>query len=101
MCLLGYRLELIKSGKFKAMGIEGTSLTEEQRAFLQADVDKARQWFRSEIRLKRPGVSDETTEGQDYFAADALALDLVDAVAGRAEAMEEARDLASTSRNRK
>lgn len=72
----GYKLELIKAGKFKAMGISGQPLADEERALLQADVDRIYAMFAADIRVNRPGVADETMQGQTFMGAHAVAAGL-------------------------
>ena len=52
----GVKLELFKAGTNKAMGLPGTSLTDDQRTILQASVDKAYQQFTAYVNAKRPQV---------------------------------------------
>lgn len=85
----GYRTELIKHGKFKAMGLQGTTLSPEQRAHLQAQVDEIYNWFAGFVRVQRV-VKPEALEGQTFFGAQAAGLGLVDSVGTRDEAIGEA-----------
>lgn len=62
----GLNVEIIKAGKFKGMGYPGTSLTDDQRKLLQADVDGTYSEFISFVKQYRSGVSDETMQGQTF-----------------------------------
>jgi len=74
----GIKVELFKAGTNKAMGLPGTSLTDDQRQILQASVDKAYQQFTSYITAKRPKVSTDTMQGLTYDTDDAVSLGLID-----------------------
>jgi ClpP class serine protease len=63
---MGVKMEVIKSGTLKGAGIEGTSLSEGQRADLQAQVDSIHADFRSAVRSKRRLVDDSNMEGQVF-----------------------------------
>ena len=60
----GVKMEVIKAGKHKAMGLEGTSLTKEDKAYLQEDVDERRDEFRATVKRRRLFAKDEDMEGQ-------------------------------------
>lgn len=73
------KLELFKSqGAYKAMGLPGNPLSEEQRALLQAGVDKSYAQFVSYIKAKRPNVAAKAMEGQMFDCEDAIKAGLVD-----------------------
>ena len=75
----GYTVELFKRGKYKAMGMPGTTLTDEQRAHLQEGVDEIYDWFTREVSLARE-VAPEAMEGQTFLAKSAVEVGLVDSV---------------------
>lgn len=60
----GIRLELFKAGKFKAMGVPGTSLDDEQREFFQADIDRTNGRFLAAVQAARPKIARDDLEGQ-------------------------------------
>jgi signal peptide peptidase SppA len=76
----GVKLELFKAGKFKAMGIPGAPLSEDERAILQASVDKVYQNFTGYVRSKRPAVTSDSMQGQMFDSSDALQAGLIDGV---------------------
>lgn len=78
--IAGLKTELFKTGKYKGMGVPGTPLTDDQRAWLQADVDKVFQWFRGAVTSNRGAVPDEAMQGQTMFAYEAKENGLIDAV---------------------
>jgi ClpP class serine protease len=90
----GIAVDLITDGgKYKGAGYPGTSLTAEQRAKIQADVKASSDMFKADMRMGRPGISDETMQGQcftgqaavDAKLADELVLDLDAALADLAK----------------
>ena len=79
----GLKLELMKAGRDKAMGLPGTSLTVEQRAVIQADVDEIFGWFTADVRSHRKAlaaVPEESMQGQCFMGARAVAAGLADEV---------------------
>lgn len=78
----GYKLELVKAGKFKAMGISGQPLAPEERALIQSDVDAVYAMFTSDVRAARPGVDDASMQGQTFMGANAVMAGLADEVCG-------------------
>ena len=62
----GIKMEVIKSGKYKAIGMEGTSLTDEQRKYLQDDVNETHEQFKNAVKSVRKYVKDEDMEGQSF-----------------------------------
>lgn len=93
----GVKVELFKSGKFKGMGIPGTSLTDEQRHMMQAEVDKLGSQFRAIVRdgRKPRSIADEVMQGQSFSVTDALANGLIDGVVTLGQAIRDAAHLAS------
>jgi signal peptide peptidase SppA len=87
--MAGVRVELIKQGKFKAMGIDGLSLTDEQRELLQSEVDEVAGWFKGAVRKHRGDVPVESMEGQTFFTEKALKAGLVDRMGDRTAAFRE------------
>lgn len=77
----GIKVDLIKDGTFKGAGFPGTTLTEEQRAKIQADVLACSAAFKADVRSFRgAAVSDDTMQGQCHLAAEAVRLGLADAI---------------------
>ncbi len=62
----GVKMEVIKAGKLKGAGIEGTSLSDEQKADLQAQVNELHADFKASVRGKRKMVADADMEGQVF-----------------------------------
>jgi signal peptide peptidase SppA len=76
----GVSVDVIKAGDFKGIGVFGTSLTKEQRAFMQADIDKTNARFLSSVKSARSGVEDADLQGQWFDGEDAQAKHLTDGV---------------------
>ena len=86
---LGAKVEVIKNKEaaFKAIGIPGTSLTDEQRNHLQERIQAAFGEFRSAVKASRKKVSDDSMRGQTFTGREAGAANLVDGVGSRAYAL--------------
>jgi signal peptide peptidase SppA len=76
----GTRIQEIFSGKWKMMGHSHRSLTDEEKAYLQADVNKQHQMFKDIVKANRPEIKDEALEGLSYNGEDAFNLGLADIV---------------------
>jgi len=76
----GIKAELFKSGTLKGMGLPGVPLSEEQRKFLQSEVDNIGSLFRSFVRSHRGDVSDDVMQGQTVMGMEAEKANLIDAV---------------------
>jgi ClpP class serine protease len=78
----GLKVQLITSTKspLKGTAWPGTSLSDEQRTYLQNLVDQMDADFRGFVKQHRPRVSDEALRGQIYPSAEALKMGMVDAV---------------------
>ena len=79
----GVRMVVIKSSgsPLKGAGIEGTSLSDEQLADLQASVDGIHEDFKAAIRAKRKMVADSALRGQVFSGKQAAAQGLVTGLA--------------------
>ena len=84
----GAKMEVIKAGKYKGIGIQGTSLTDEQRALLQAEVDSIHEMFKGAVRVGRGDLSDDLMQGQDFMGADAVKVGLADTLGNMDEAVD-------------
>jgi signal peptide peptidase SppA len=74
----GYKVELIKNGKYKAMGAPFKSLTPEEIALIQAQSDDIYEEFTDAVRSGRGAVSDETMQGQSFRGRRAIENGLCD-----------------------
>ena len=77
----GLKMVVIKSGKFKGAGIEGTSLTADQVENLQASVDSIHGDFKAAVQMKRKMVQAPTMEGQTFSGKQAAGVGLVTGLA--------------------
>jgi len=73
----GVRMDVIKSGTLKGAGIPGTSLSDAQRADLQAQVEAIHADFKAAVRSKRKLAKDEDMEGQVFSGRQAAQKGLV------------------------
>lgn len=89
----GRRYDVFKSGRFKAMGIPGTSLTDDQRAMLQANIDKVFGWFKTAVTAQR-NIPATAMQGQTFRADEAMANDIIDRVGTQEDAISEIMDMA-------
>jgi len=97
----GYEVELIKAGRLKGIGVDGTSLNDEGRAFLQERVAKVYQQFVAAVRGNRGRVEDETMQGQYFDGAEAVARNLADRVGTIGDAIALAAEWAQERRENK
>jgi len=79
--MAGIKMVVIKSGKFKGAGIEGTSLDEGQIGNLQEGVDTIHAEFKEAVNMKRKMVKAEAMEGQTFSGKQAAAQGLVTGLA--------------------
>lgn len=73
----GLKVELIKAGRLKAMGASFKPVTDEERTFLQASVDRTWAEFKKASTALRP-LAEEDMQGQAFDGASALERKLVD-----------------------
>lgn len=76
---IGVKVEVFADGDLKGAGIPGTSLTEPQRADIQARIEHIGGMFKDAIRKLRPKVPAEAMRGQWFYGDQALELGLLDA----------------------
>ena len=79
--MAGIKMVVLKSGKFKGAGIEGTSLNEDQIQNLQASVEEIHSEFKAAVLMKRKMVKAEAMEGQTFSGKQAAAKGLVTGLA--------------------
>jgi signal peptide peptidase SppA len=79
--MAGIKMVVLKSGKFKGAGIEGTSLNEDQIQNLQASVETIHAEFKEAVNMKRKMVKAEAMEGQTFSGKQAAAHGLVTGLA--------------------
>ena len=78
----GIKMDVIKNkeGAFKAAGVPGTSLTEEQRAHFQDRIQASFQEFQRAVKASRPDATADSMRGQTFTGRESKAAGLVDRV---------------------
>ena len=89
----GLKVEVFAAGKFKSAGTPGTSLTDDQREWLQAEVEETAADFRAAILARGRKIPDEAMEGQTFSGRKAMRLNLAGVVTSRADALDRLRTL--------
>ena len=79
--MAGIKMVVLKSGKFKGAGIEGTSLNADQIENLQASVDAIHADFKAAVNMKRKMVKADAMEGQTFSGKQASQNGLVTGLA--------------------
>lgn len=87
--MVGLKQEVIKDGTYKAAGLDGTSLTDEQRQNFQDEVDAISARFKSFVSGERVGVKPETMQGQSFYGFQAIGNGLLDRVCSMDEAKQD------------
>lgn len=77
--MAGVKVDVISSGPLKGAGVSGTSLTNEQRAQFQAQVDRFAAMFKAHV-LENRLVEESTMQGQSFIGSDAVDVGLVDKI---------------------
>ena len=89
----GLKVEVFAAGKFKSAGTPGTSLTDDQRAWLQSEVEETAADFHAAVLARGRKIPDEAMEGQTFSARKAMRFNLAGMVASRADALSRLRKL--------
>ncbi|PTY03333.1 hypothetical protein DB346_05485 [Verrucomicrobia bacterium LW23] len=84
----GIRVEVFAAGKYKSAGAPGTSLTDEQRAHLQGDIDEIAAEFDAAVLARGRQIPAEALEGQTFSGRGAQERNLAMVVKDRAEVLE-------------
>ena len=94
----GKEVVVIKSGKYKAAGVEGTSLTPDQINSLQDEVDELHGRFIRDVRAVRQYAQLEDLQGQSFYGDKAaqrgLTTGIVDSLSGLLEEIKNTRKAA-------
>jgi ClpP class serine protease len=88
----GVRAVVIKSGQYKGAGFPGSEITDDQKAYWQALVDKTQEAFSADVAKGRKlplEKVNELADGRIHLAADAQVLGLIDGVRSFAAAVDE------------
>ena len=62
----GLKVELFAAGKYKSIGVAGTALTDEQRAWLQAQIDETYADFKAAVLARGRRITPDVMEGQCF-----------------------------------
>lgn len=89
----GLKVEVFAAGKLKSAGTPGTTLTDEQRAWLQSEVEETAMEFRAAVLARGRKIPDEAMEGQTFSARKAMRFNLAGMVMSRADALSRLRKL--------
>jgi signal peptide peptidase SppA len=95
----GLTMDVIKNedSPYKGMGVEGTSLTKEQRAHLVQRVTDISDSFKSHLISNRPNISSESMDGRSFNAKDSLSLGLIDEIGTFEDALKSCAMMAALS----
>lgn len=74
----GIDLNLFKAGKFKAMGIPGKPLNDDEKALIQSRIDTINSGFVGSVQAARPQIARADLEGQTFPGSDAVKRGLAD-----------------------
>ena len=77
---LGIKMNVFRDGDLKGMGVFGKELTELEGDYLQDRVMECSERFKGFVRDRRPGIADETMQGQTFESRNARELNLIDGV---------------------
>lgn len=91
----GLKVEVFAAGKFKGMGTPGVSLSEEQRALIQSDIEEVAADFKSAVLARGRKIPDEAMEGQSFSARKAQRFNLAGTVKSRNEVISRLRSIAA------
>lgn len=91
----GLKVEVFAAGKFKGMGTPGVSLSEEQRALIQSDIEEVAADFKTAVLARGRKIPDEAMEGQSFSARKAQRFNLAGTVRHRDEALARLRSIAA------
>ena len=84
--MLGVKVELFTTGKFKAAGFPGTSLTESQRELIQERIDQVFGEFKSAVKRQGRKIPAEAMQGQTFYGPQAESLGLATVVRSASQA---------------
>jgi signal peptide peptidase SppA len=84
--MLGVKVELFTTGKFKAAGFPGTSLTESQRELIQERIDQVFGEFKSAVTRQGRKIPAEAMQGQSFYGPQAESLGLATVVRNASQA---------------
>jgi len=93
----GLRVDVISSGAHKGAGTPGTSLTDDQRALLQAQILEVAGIFKAAVKAARPEADETVFDGRVLVGASAVKAGLADQTGGIETAIDLALQLAEAA----
>lgn len=97
----GEKVVVIKSGRYKAAGVEGTTLSEEQQANLQEEVDELHRRFIRDVTAVRTFAQLDDLQGQSFYgdisAQRGLTTGVIDSMDDLIKEIKDARKFAHTT----
>ena len=87
----GLKVEVFAAGKFKGMGMPGTSLTDAQRECIQSNIAETASDFHAAVLARGRKIPVEAMEGQDFSGKQAQRMNLAGVVRDRSEAISRLR----------
>ena len=69
----GLKVDLFAAGKYKSVGVPGVALTDDQRAWLQADIEEIYTDFKTSVLARGRSIPPDAMEGQDFSGQKAFA----------------------------
>lgn len=90
----GVKVDIIKSGDHVAAGYPGTSLTPDQRAVLQEQVDDIFRQYVEHLEDVRPQLSHDDFDGRTFIGRVAKDHKFVDSITSKTQALSDLRQLA-------
>ncbi|MFQ3577694.1 MAG: S49 family peptidase, partial [Verrucomicrobiia bacterium] len=87
----GLKVEVFSVGKFKSMGTPGTSLNDNQRELIGANLREVAEDFHAAVLARGRSIPQEAMEGQDFSGKQAQKFNLAGLVPDRAEALRRLR----------
>jgi len=76
----GLQVQVFSSGKYKGMGVPGTSLTKDQQQFMLMRVKEIASMFYAHVSSCRPDAQQDDMQGQVFLGEASLGKGLIDAV---------------------
>ena len=83
----GIKVEVFSAGKYKSTGVDGTSLTDDQRARLTQQVHATWETFKQAVTRRR-NIDAADMEGQTFYGSEARDHALVDALAYNLDSLQ-------------
>ena len=83
----GINVDVFAAGKYKSIGTPGVPLSEDQKVWLQNNVEEIAAEFQAAVLARGRKIPPEAMEGQTFSAKNAMRLNLAGTVKSRADAL--------------